>query len=318
MTGRDDLDEAFAEVVWLLGAGFSKPLGGPLFTSFFSPTVAAWVSAWGRKYRAPKIVPEEIVETYKRGQKLGRWSDAEEFMALVEQAAEPSGDMARHFWQGASAMQVVGQQGFESYRNRVSTYAAVATSHFVPNADEKYLSESWQPYERWIETLNEHDSVITFNYDRVVETLQERAKRSVRLIKLHGGVPLHDELVRAVAENRGVPSILVPGHRKLIASHEEAKSEWEQAAAALRVADHLVIVGYSFPPSDSLAAAFVLKNSAAGVVSIVLGLDDAAARVQGMFRRTLDIPAINSGLLAQQYLTEGTVRPLSNGRFRHP
>jgi hypothetical protein len=80
---RAETELANERVVWLLGAGFSKPLGGPLFRDFFSNGMAAWVSAWAEKHGAPTIVPQEIVGTYERGVRTGRWSDAEDFISVM-------------------------------------------------------------------------------------------------------------------------------------------------------------------------------------------------------------------------------------------
>lgn len=302
-------------VVWLLGAGFSQPLGGPLFQNFFSDNVAAWVRAWTSVHKTgDKIQPEHLARFYDEGKKAGRWEDAEEFMALLEQADDPQEAVPKQFLRQVKPVDFPNDLAYSDLRKRVRFYAAIATSHFVDRIQGD-LPEGWHPFERWIDSLQEHDAIISFNYDRVIEELANRASKQVRLTKLHGTVPARNTLLEKLAAWDYLPGISIPGPGK---QTEALKSqEWQAAAATLRAAEHLVVVGYSFPPSDSLAASFILSNCSASRVTLILGPDPAGDRVKGMFERALGVRTSNPRLLSQQYLTEGTAR-LNNGAFRHP
>src|SRR5688572_31436880 len=109
MTGDD------RKVVWILGAGFSVPLGGPLFRELISPGMYKRLQRWDeygiQKYLA--FVPNEagaaqyhisasvtahvITDLYRTG--LGKdeadperlWSDAEQFLHRIEIAANEPG-----------------------------------------------------------------------------------------------------------------------------------------------------------------------------------------------------------------------------------
>jgi hypothetical protein len=65
-------------VVWLLGAGFSKPLGGPLFGELMNKTTTSWVSAWLRHAGFSSTKLESAPNTYQRGVDGQIWSNPEE------------------------------------------------------------------------------------------------------------------------------------------------------------------------------------------------------------------------------------------------
>jgi hypothetical protein len=167
-------------------------------------------------------------------------------------------------------------------------------------------------------TLTERDAVITFNYDRVVEELMSRTgKRPGKFLKLHGSVPTPSELRRLVEEGKGIDTISTPGPQKTHAAKNHLASEWEKAAQALQDAQQLVVVGYSFPATDASVGALVLRNCGASRITIVVGHDPIGEAVHAMFSRLIRGRGVrNTMLLAEQFLTEGSVRP-RNGRFDH-
>ena len=112
-------------------------------------------------------------------------------------------------------------------------------------------------------TLGPDDTIISFNYDRVIETLKRIKKRECAVIKLHGTSPDHEVLIQHIRANKPVRSICVPGPSKLAASRTELEPEWQKARIALHTARRLVVIGYSFPASDALSLDFVLRHSKA-------------------------------------------------------
>ena len=74
-------------VVWLVGAGFSKALGAPLFKEMFHRPFSDWVNAWlhwrsldpGANRYAP------VLKLYESGIMNGVWSNPEECLAIVDQ-----------------------------------------------------------------------------------------------------------------------------------------------------------------------------------------------------------------------------------------
>jgi hypothetical protein len=161
------------------------------------------------------------------------------------------------------------------------------TSHANPKG------ETWDPYYRWAATLTKNHTIISFNYDLVLETLgagnrklkvgQEsvvlptlsnldeiRKVETVPILKLHGSVNWHryqggamgiaspDEAREQLA-NLAVPMIAIPGPGKLAQLEKEMRELWELAMKALSQADVVALLGYRFPPSDASARQRMLK-----------------------------------------------------------
>jgi len=144
-------------------------------------------------------------------------------------------------------------------------------------------SEKWDPYCRWTRSLGADDTVITFNYDRVLEFTEppkatviiddESFKRAARLqhcriFKLHGSVdwkktpdgivPTKDPLF-ALKCDAGEIAIATPGPTK--ADHSDTKpldGLWSIAMESISAADRVVFVGYRFPPTDAIARQRIL------------------------------------------------------------
>jgi hypothetical protein len=113
--------------------------------------------------------------------------------------------------------------------------------------------------------------------------------------------------VEIVKAKSPVESICMPGPGKLARAENELKDRWEAAGSVLRGARRLVIIGYSFPPSDTEALGFFLRNCGAEYVEIVLGPGAPGHAVEEMTRRHLSDSVQNTKMWSQQYLTEGTV-----------
>jgi hypothetical protein len=157
-------------------------------------------------------------------------------------------------------------------------------------------SERAKPYTSWLARLSRgryRDSIITFNYDRLLEQLGQEAgtpvivagmpgaeltcvehsadaKKNPILIKLHGSVdwqrrhpsdstafPFIQGLVdQAVRNPEG--QIAVPGNSKGAASTGELAPLWQLARKKLTEADEVVFVGYRMPQSDATAREMIL------------------------------------------------------------
>jgi hypothetical protein len=140
-------------------------------------------------------------------------------------------------------------------------------------------SERFAPYRRWLtRLLHAGDSIITFNYDRVLEVLgtadkhqklvirtlanlEEEFPSCVNVYKLHGSVNWKrdgDALTETTdpdfALNCGIDQIAIasPGPTKQSVT-ELLRPLWKQAMAALQAASRIVFIGYSFPQADANA-----------------------------------------------------------------
>jgi hypothetical protein len=174
-------------------------------------------------------------------------------------------------------------------------------------------SERAKPYVHWLQQLggSTQDTLITFNYDCVVEKLsrevnrevlvacaggdleqQEHRSRSVdcpMLIKLHGsvdwerkpseapdGFPFRQSEDIEYAAQNADGQIATPGGSKLAASEGALKPLWALANRKLVDAQEVVFIGYRIPESDAAARemlldAFEANEQTSLFVRIVLG-----------------------------------------------
>lgn len=169
--------------VWLLGAGFSHPLGGPLMDQLFTPALRHRMQPWLTKVpdAAWKGQFIDLEQFFHRHNSHGLpddfdvrpWRDAEEFLETLDRAIA-GGD--EHKDDRAIALGLV--QGRNEHRSaeelaremakQARRYLVAALHSFAPVGDVTRI-ERWAPYARWASNLNANDAVISFNYDRVVE-----------------------------------------------------------------------------------------------------------------------------------------------------
>jgi hypothetical protein len=310
--------------VWVLGAGFSKSLGGPLLPDLFSKTsydlaklrfpeskfpklhampvrVAHWLYHYGRKFADGHTLESD------RSVGDSLWGHAEEFLDRLDAAALAGSDGPNWKHLQEPLTRAPGRLKEDTDAHNLVTVAAAARrllaaecSGFLlhSNMDE----ERWQPYVRWARQLSAEDVVISFNYDRVLETLMqdpkiplmvlmpngEKREGTAPLLKLHGSVdwsrkPNADETAAVYEPDQPLfalgchdsqISIASPGPSKL-ARARELRPLWIEAKKALEVAESVVFVGYRFPPSDSEARSKLLEavgsNSSYKAVHTVLG-----------------------------------------------
>jgi hypothetical protein len=135
--------------------------------------------------------------------------------------------------------------------------------------------ERWRPYRLWAGALEDSDTLVTFNYDRVLESLNAfdifvpsgyQATGRPIVFKMHGSVDW-----QRTTEPDGSPiygigprkefaldcpgpeiGIATPGPSKAISTKELAPV-WDAALTKLKEAEVIVFVGYRFPPSDAEA-----------------------------------------------------------------
>ena len=305
-------------VVWLLGAGFSKPLGGPLFSELLSERTEQWARAWfSIRGLSPERFPDGVANIYAHGQSEHLWENPEECLALIDEARLDRVAMAVI---EAAFSRAIGKVNIERLWASMTHFVGAATSHYVDRVSTaKDLPEAWQPYLLWANTLSELDSIISFNYDRVVEHLLTRTgKRPAILAKLHGTVDEAKTLCGDIDSGVALSTIATPGPTKTRSMRNSLlEQHWSQAERALAQAHRLVVVGYSFPATDTFVRSFILSKSGAKKVDIVVGPDQCGETIAGMFARFLGSAAVcNTCLTAQQYLAEGTAH-LKYERFNH-
>jgi len=134
---------------------------------------------------------------------------------------------------------------------------------------------------------------------------------SIRLLKLHGSVnwqlPEGEgreiTLKQRLHQQRGVPrfTIIPPVWNKNIASHQIFRRIWREAAARLRAAKVIAIVGFSFVPTDLYAQSLfrIALGDRSHLEALVVANPDHNARFR--IRQVFDVPLQQRRALLRQY-----------------
>ena len=163
------------KVVWILGSGFSKSLGGPLLADLFSHQGEAFVAA---KFPELDRTPYTVFRKHLKGHPNSAglpiyWEHAEQFLDFVSTAAPDTGKeryaiLVNTVFSEAGRERASSGDLLQALRtNTVRCLAAecLFTTHSTTR------SEPWGPYIKWARALREGDTIITFNYDMVLERL---------------------------------------------------------------------------------------------------------------------------------------------------
>jgi hypothetical protein len=192
-------------VCWVLGAGASRALGGPLIDQLLEYKPEELIRELHPVVPGEPDLPDAMHRVrwfYNHGKVVGRWRHAEEFIDIVEtaqgQTPHPelppqSLTLLTRLIQGV-ADPTNSNQGvanlpngepctFENLytlgRAARQTLAADCCT-FLRGADPE--TERWQPYCEWAHALDGHHSVVTFNYDIVPEILGKRAGGKLQVV----------------------------------------------------------------------------------------------------------------------------------------
>lgn len=310
-----------AKTVWVLGSGFSKSLGAPtLYELIGSKQEQLTQEVF------PNLGKRDVVYHLFDKHKGSLWDHAETFLELIDQAMVPGSP------QRSLMERLAGNSSYEIHRQTVTptqqvtmdqlrydavmTVAAECSTH-THNADVRM--ERWVPYHEFRQMLGVQDTVITFNYDLVLECLtpgnnlqhtsfmrpnRPRPTDVATVLKLHGSVDwgmAKDGSVKVVNSlmdfkaNDWMPLIATPGATKSTYCSSHLKPLWDEALNSLRTADTIVFIGYRFPPSDSEARSYLLRairENKQPYVSIHLVLgpklnDPDIVRLQALLTHTL-------------------------------
>ena len=192
------------KVVWVLGSGFSKPLGGPLLKDLFRRERKVDILPFFPEREYPDLAESLpwIQLTFHNGMQEGLWENAEQFMAYVDDEfrvkrraqmtrlinlilrSDPSVEFYQAgFYRYEPSREIAGEILHQEYRQampegfdkKVRRALASECLRFTMGADVK--SERWAPHRAWVSTLEEgKDTVISFNYDLAVELASEASE----------------------------------------------------------------------------------------------------------------------------------------------
>ena len=332
--------------VWVLGAGFSRSLGGPLLSDLFSDHLKEELMIWlnSRQLQPPPYVEEmiefywngrdkEAIRTYYNPRKnaassatippFRRWGNAEQFLdcldnAVLRQDELHDGVYPTYAYLSSRLEKLTASLTLKDIRDTALRWTAIECSAFLSDVDPN--TELWEPYCQWAQQIqqeNVYHVVLTFNYDRVLETIplsyfhvrkpnEDEMLGRTPVYKLHGsvswqrtanGVVLNatDELFALSASSSEI-AIATPGPTKktMIVGLNRL---WEDALDHLRTADYIYFIGYRFPPSDSEARRRLLgaireNRSPLRRIEIVLGPERTSdvLRLEGLLLHTVKNP----------------------------
>lgn len=278
---------ASPKVVWVLGSGFSKHLGGPLLNQLLTRRA---LDETERLFFGPTLPRRDMVyEIFRNyGKPISNapyWEHAEEFLDFLDTATfllSKRHEIVRDFCKPYVSGDFDGSP-HELWRRSCIAIGAECTA-FLSEFDP--AAEACEPYLRWgQELVTAGDAIISFNYDRVLEEVGEQKDRVsyfsqntvqmpqgnairggiVPIFKLHGSVDWFfkaDDPRKQVTRKADFGQAISDGYTPLIATPGSTKKNycdmhlqnlWRNAKDHLRVADVIVFMGYRFPPSDSQA-----------------------------------------------------------------
>jgi hypothetical protein len=279
--------------VWVLGAGFSRSLGGPLLPDLFRQENRADLAA-----RYPTLKCGDLADACWRAQILfnwGRmverqWLDAEQFIDFVDCATErsPQAALLSRMTREAFLLDSSGnriQSGADlqfpdlcSIKSGVIRALAAECSWFA--SGPILGTERWSPYRSWLASLDGHlHTVVSFNYDQVIERIADESGASVllpheadqrgarpRVLKLHGSVTWRREGTGVSREDPQVTlglegihfAIGTPGQTKREMKDALFEPLWRQAEFAIKHAEAIIFLGYRFPETDGDARRRIL------------------------------------------------------------
>src|SRR5258708_581930 len=326
------------KTVWVLGSGFSRSLGGPQLDELLSPPTSAFVRALyadnhfighngpgNNDVRHATEAVRRLYEPHGPSAEVGprMWRLPEALPRQLDAAGDDEGGPeAKRLRSTLDALLANGgYRGIKlsnvSEAARRLVCAACCAFMKQPRIDQ----EHWDPYRDWARAITFSDAVITFNYDRVLETAGSFAivlpgeppgPTVTPVYKLHGSVDWKRERLgdgqdksfrwsrerdREFALNcKGDEiGIATPGPNKRRVS-ELLRSVWDGALDRLREANVIVFVGYRFPPSDAEAREKLLgairENTSQHLeLHVVLGPDRGVpdvVRLEQLLRYTVE------------------------------
>lgn len=292
--------------VWILGAGFSRPLGGPLLPDLLSETMQTQIRVRHPDATALVTSGTRLYKRYRRGLRT-EWADAEQFLVFLERAAVDGTPQHRQL---SKSNVPVDCAQFDRVARRL---VAAECSAFIHG--ESVDSEHWLPFRAWGSAIDANDTLISFNYDLVLEHLRQDSQRlaalkeqdwdvppirrventkpinpgAARLYKLHGSVDwkLGDDGTFSVAKPwwflNDIDSrlgISTPGHSKMGVSQQAFRFLWDGAMQAIRDAERVIMLGYRIPETDAFARHQLLSalRESRAVVHVALGPSSPDAR----------------------------------------
>ncbi len=265
------------KVVYVLGAGFSAPLGIPVMADFLSKAKDMY-AVGQHNYQHFGAVFKMLQRLHVAKSYYETVFNIEEVLSILEMENYLDGDKDRdqftkfiqdvivhytpHFespspWGDTQSDNFINLFGGKKWRDYFSFIASLCNLTVWASSRPKRIDANCS-----VRDDNEYEySVVTLNYDLVVENVLDRLRlfkseielktelsdnESINsnhfyLAKLHGTVKS--------SESSKLPNIVPPTWSK--GSNEEVRPAWRLAFNLLRNANYIRVLGYSLPESDA-------------------------------------------------------------------
>lgn len=236
------------------------------------------------------------------------WQHAEDFIQQLDSAGsvkrqEHLRRLHNHAMDESTGSVVRDRAMPNNYAVRARHIIAAECSLFLQgvSAEDISASEKWMPFVKWGKKLSrqaDSNSIITFNYDRVLEMLSGVGGEfevglgngywdgsGVRVHKLHGSVDwrrdprtcsLKIEKEFALSGEEDELAIATPGPTKKNLVNAAFRTLWNDALTKLQEAERIIFVGFGFPESDSYVLERLMQAISRAVepsMEVVLGPD---------------------------------------------
>jgi hypothetical protein len=162
-------DKPAAKVVWVIGSGFSAGLGGPLLKDLLHPRTE-------KDYKSRFLLTEmhrAVLRMFRlhhpehrhmeHGDFPTLWEHAEQFLDFLDCARDQTGALAGRFRERFGELAAI-----DAHK---AACQLVAAECLFTDLRPDLRGEAWQPYVHWARWLKPSDTIVTFNYDRVLECL---------------------------------------------------------------------------------------------------------------------------------------------------
>tara|TARA_A100000171_G_C2124511_1_gene142715 strand:+ start:595 stop:1668 length:1074 start_codon:yes stop_codon:yes gene_type:complete len=277
--------------VWILGAGFSRHLGAPLFHELFSPEMEMLVAAEYPRQSGFERLHEglsQVGREYARGSGQlvleskpvpAAWQDPEKYLEVLSGWAENPESAFAPYRENAGP-------GFWSRLLAASLRRLAAEVTCCYSNGRAINGERGLAYQQWASGLEVgKDVIVSFNYDTIVESLNisglftllgapsltdERSfQGKVPLLKMHGSVDW--KRVNGAIQQCGIDETIgddrqfdefamaIPGTGKLGFSQAN-QWLWNCAEQFIQGAEFINFVGYRIPETDGLALNSICKS----------------------------------------------------------
>jgi hypothetical protein len=290
------MQEGNKSSVWIIGAGFSRHAGGPLMNELFnckfnedfenesaSDREKLQLVAYIYRLYGPK--------EYRRSNEtssLVLWNNPEQFLEMLETDYPVSYGTSNRF-------------PISQVRPFAHRRLCHEVNHYIKSISNQPNCDRLAPYRYWISKIGKQDTIVSFNYDTLVEKTADiegvfvytplpkhtPTKGKLNLLKLHGSVDWNEDGKRIEDEKDTSPRfIATPGAAKGTRTTSLC-NHWQFASEAIANAECVYILGYRFPESDSIALMRLLhpmRENKSIHVKVVLGIHTESPEVTRLKR----------------------------------